>query len=275
MKKVVMLILLTMLAIGAVACTAAPKVSVSQPTPEPAVTADPSPSGASTPMPASTQGPDHMTEQTPAPTPDTEPEPFEEIGKIELTEGFYYIELNDVIKQRITGQSYPAQDSLISYDDLRYLRLLHYSFEGEVCEGEMIVHAKLADEVLEIFYELYKAQYPLTSVKLVDDFGADDYLSMEANNTSAFNYRFVTDSQSLSLHGYGAAIDINPMLNPFVDGDYVSPANGAQYADRSQNFAGKIDKKDLCYRLFTKRGWKWGGSWRSYKDYQHFFKDIR
>jgi hypothetical protein len=195
-----------------------------------------------------------------------------------LAEGFYAVELDDNVKARITGMSYPADDSnsAIHYADLRYLRILHYDFAGAVHEGELIVHRSLADEVLTIFYELYKAKYSLTSVNLVDNYGepGDDNVSMAANNTSAFNYRFVTGTRTLSRHSYGAAVDINPMLNPYLVGDRIAPENGAEYADRSRDFAGKIDHDDLCYQLFIAHGWSWGGDWNVDKDYQHFSKKI-
>ncbi|HBP38348.1 MAG TPA: hypothetical protein DD640_06345 [Clostridiales bacterium] len=195
-----------------------------------------------------------------------------------MTEGFYYIRLDDELKARITGLSYPADDTgcKITYDDLRYIRLLHYDFAGDVHEGELIVNARLADEVMAIFYELYLARYRLASVILVDEFGeaANDDLSMAANNTSAFNYRYVSGTTTLSRHSYGAAIDINPLYNPYIVGDKVSPENAAAYVDRTQDFPGKIDHDDLCYQLFIEHGWSWGGDWSGDKDYQHFSKKL-
>ncbi|MHB1315732.1 MAG: M15 family metallopeptidase [Christensenellales bacterium] len=237
-------------------------------------------------QPYVTPTPEHTPKPTPKPTlkptpkPTTAPtkQPSTDSEKVVIAEGFYYRKLDDALKKRITGMSYPADDSgaKISYDDLRYIKLLHYDFEGEMHEGELIVNRKLAKEVTQIFFELYKAKYPLTSVKLVDDYGepGNDNLSMAANNTSAFNYRFVTGTTKLSRHGYGAAIDINPMLNPYIDGERVAPENGADYVDRTQDFAGKIDHDDLCYKLFVKNGWTWGGDWSGDKDYQHFSKVI-
>lgn len=211
-------------------------------------------------------------ESEPAPS----PAPSADSGKVELTEGFCYIKLTDELKKRVTGKSYPEDDEdiKISYDDLRYIRLLHYDFNGNVQEGELIVNKKLADEVMEIFYELYKAKYPLTSVRLVDDYEGDDTLSTQANNTSAFNYRLVAGSKARSLHSYGTAIDINPKLNPYIKDGRVSPKGGEEYADRSRDFPGKIDHDDLVYKLFTGHGWEWGGDWKSVKDYQHFSKDL-
>ena len=98
---------------------------------------------------------------------------------------------------------------------------------------------------------------------------------MSDNNTSCFCYRVVSGTQKLSYHARGLAIDINPLYNPYIrhakDGSrIVEPANGKPYADRSKQFRYKINKGDLCYRLFIKHGFIWGGSWRTVKDYQHF-----
>ena len=102
---------------------------------------------------------------------------------------------------------------------------------------------------------------------------------MEANNTSCFNYRVVDGTTSLSKHALGCAIDINPFYNPYVvfdktgnGQDYISPKGSEIYADRSKDFAYKIDEQALCYRLFKEHGFTWGGDWNSCKDYQHFQK---
>ncbi len=223
-----------------------------------------------TPSPAASPTPTATPHVTPASTPDS--------GRVEIADGFYYQKLDDSLKERITGMSYPAndEDCVITYDDLRYIGLLYVDFDGKEHKGELIVHKKLAKEVTKIFRELYLARYPLACVRLVDDYGepGDDNLSMAANNTSAFNYRRVTGSKTLSRHSYGAAIDINPLYNPYIDGDRVAPENGAQYTDRSLDFPGKIDHDDPCYKLFIKNGWTWGGDWSGDKDYQHFSKDI-
>lgn len=216
---------------------------------------------------------------TPAPT--ATPDPYTDGSeKTVYREGFYHVPLNDALKLRITGMSFPEDpaDCPVRYEELRYLRILHVDFAGRTHTGELVVHHKLADEVLEIFAALYDAGYALTSVRLVDDFGepGDDTRSMAADNSSSFCCRRVTGAKHYSLHSYGMAVDINPMRNPYIRKDgSVSPANGEAYADRSKDFAGKIDENDLCYRLFTERGWNWGGTFKSEKDYQHFSKDIR
>ena len=108
--------------------------------------------------------------------------------------------------------------------------------------------------------------------RLIDDFDGDDVRSMEANNTSCFNYRTKTSGSSLSAHARGMAVDVNPLQNPYVKGEVVEPAAAAEFADRSVDFAHKITDDDLCCRLFRSRGFQWGGAWNSVKDYQHFEK---
>jgi hypothetical protein len=212
---------------------------------------------------------------TPKASPKATPAPSIKKDTVTVAEGFYYTKLTDGLKKRITGMSYPADGKAeISYDDLRYIKVRYYDFDGNVNEGELITDARLAGEVALIFHQLYEAKYPFTSIRLVDDYGepGDDNLSMAANNTSAFNYRYVTGTKKLSLHSYGDAIDINPMMNPYIADTRIAPPNGAQYADRTKHLPGMIDHDDLCYKLFTAHGWRWGGDSSGDKDYQHFSK---
>lgn len=187
---------------------------------------------------------------------------------------FYSEEPGAKVQQRIMGISYQENDN-ISLEELRYLRVLHVGFDGQTHIGELLVNQSIAEDVLEIMTELYENGYAIEKMVLVDDYSADDEQSMEDNNTSAFNYREIAGTSRMSRHSLGLAIDINPRYNPYVkqksNGETViSPVNGAEYADRSQEFAHKIDENDLCYRLFMEHGFTWGGSWNSVKDYQHF-----
>ena len=89
----------------------------------------------------------------------------------------------------------------------------------------------------------------------------------------------MTDTDHLSRHAYGLAIDVNPLYNPYVvynkDGiGKVSPATAADYADRSLDFPHKIDEDDLCCKLFIQHGFFWGGNWKNTRDYQHFQKTV-
>jgi hypothetical protein len=189
-----------------------------------------------------------------------------------IEESFYYTEITDEIKDRIVGKSYPSdvKNAKIGFEELNYLHILYYDFENEVQEGEIICNKAIRDDLLEVFQELYEAKYQLCSVRLVDDFDANDEMSMEANNTSCFNYREIRDTGVLSRHGLVLAIDINPLNNPCVIGDSYEPLTAGEFVDRSKDFDHKIDEDDLAYKLLTEHGFFWGGSWKSVKDYQHF-----
>lgn len=205
----------------------------------------------------------------------------QETSQYDASTAFYSTDLTEELKARITGKSYPdtAEPIQISYEELAYVHILHYDFEAQVQEGELICHREIAQDLVEIFHELYEHQYPIEKVWLIDEYNADDELSMADNNTSCFNYRTVSGKSKLSNHSYGCAIDINPLYNPYVrtrDGKVlVSPQNAGEYADRSADFPYKIDREDLCYRLFTEHGFEWGGAWNSSKDYQHFEKKLQ
>lgn len=193
---------------------------------------------------------------------------------------FYYEPLSENLIAYITGSSYPDDGSAqISLTDLNYVHILHYNFDGETSEGELICNSAIAQDLVEIFYELYAAEYQLEKVVLIDYYDADDTTSMVANNTSCFNYRNIDDTDKLSKHAFGLAIDVNPFYNPYIrftkdGGQIVSPESSEVYADRTQNFPYKIDADDLCCRLFLEHGFTWGGNWNSSKDYQHFQKTI-
>ena len=98
--------------------------------------------------------------------------------------------------------------------------------------------------------------------------------SMEDNNSSSFCYRKIVNTNKLSKHALGLAIDINPLYNPYVVKNKISPVSASVNKNRSQENNKYIKKGDVIYNAFTKRGWTWGGDWKDKKDYQHFEKDL-
>ena len=188
---------------------------------------------------------------------------------------FHISEIDAEIFKRIDGKSY-KKNCTLPLSELRYLRLLHKDFNGNTTAGELICNARIAAALLDIFQKLYESNYPIEKIRLIDEYDADDELSMRDNNSSCFNFRFVSHTNRISLHGYGLAVDINPLYNPYiktVDGKkIIAPDNSAAYEDRTKNFAHKIDEDDLCVKLFGEHGFLWGGNcWDDEKDYQHFF----
>lgn len=179
---------------------------------------------------------------------------------------------------RMSGKSFPS-DCTVPLKDLRFVKVLHYTADGRIRLGELVVNRAISEEIIEIFEELFAVRYPIEKMVLIDEYGADDIRSMTDNNSSAFNFRFVAGTKKLSNHSRGMAVDINPLFNPFVlkgkHGVIVSPKAGAQYADRNRHFTYKINPDDVCVRAFKKRGFEWGGDWKTRKDYQHFEKVCR
>ena len=188
-------------------------------------------------------------------------------------DGFLFISkpVPDAVKARMEGKSMPA-NATIGYEDLRYLTVFYYDFEGDIQKGEMVCNKAIAHDLLSIFTTLFSEAYPINSIRLVDDFDGDDEASMRANNTSCFNYRMVAGTKILSRHAMGMAVDVNPLQNPCVRGTRFRPSTAAEYVDRSKDFKHKIDHNDYCVKVFTAYGFRWGGRWASTKDYQHFEK---
>jgi D-alanyl-D-alanine carboxypeptidase len=177
--------------------------------------------------------------------------------------------IEGAVKKQITGSSW-RRGCPVPRRKLRLIRATHWDFQRDVEWGRVIVHKQEAGEMSRALRELFRARFPIRRMELIDRYGADDHRSMNADNTSAFNCRFVAGTNRWSEHAYGRAIDVNPIENPYVSGSHVSPPAGRPYADRSRNAKGMIHHGDKAFDAFRGVGWKWGGDWPGTKDYQHF-----
>lgn len=159
----------------------------------------------------------------------------------------------------------------------RLVDVLYYSFDGKIHKGQVVIDARLAEDIREVFRDALENKFPITSVIPIsnDRFFKDgkwneDEESMLSNNTSAFNYRTVTGGKSLSKHAYGFAIDINPAQNPYIKGNIVLPPKAVYDTRKPGTFA----YDSAIVKTFIRLGWTWGGNWESLKDYQHFEKVL-
>jgi len=173
-------------------------------------------------------------------------------------------------RARMSGVSW-HRGCPVGFADLRLLTVSHWGFDGRVRRGRLVVNRDAAAAMLGAMRTLYRLRFPIRRMRLVDAYGADDHRSMAADNTSAFNCRFVAGSAGVwSEHAYGRAIDVNPIENPYVTASgYVSPPAGAPYANRSHQQRGMIGG-GAAVDAFAAVGWEWGGDWPWPKDYQHF-----
>jgi len=192
-----------------------------------------------------------------------------------LPYGFTSSPITPEVEARIRGISY-LENCPVPLSSLRYLTVLHIGFDGQTHMGELIVHERIAPSVLEIFYRLYLAGYPIEKIRLIDDYNANDEASMTDNNTSAFCCRTIAGTDTLSLHSYGLAVDINPLYNPYVNGDLIAPAASAYDRETGTVFSPHfMTEDDYCVKLFQAYGFTWGGEWDGVKDYQHFEYNFR
>lgn len=155
-------------------------------------------------------------------------------------------------------------------EDLRRVEVNFHTFDGRVKRGVLVVNRDVAEQVSAIFTGIFKARFPMKSMKPIEEFGGDDNASMAANNTSAYNCRDASQANSNaydSPHANGRAVDINPVQNPWLDPrcDCFMPT--PRYAARTPG-RGKILEGGAVWKAFTKRGWIWQDL--STADYQHF-----
>ena len=195
----------------------------------------------------------------------------------------YKIKKGDRVYKKIYGKSFKS-NSAVSLSELRYIKTLHYDFDGKIRTGEIIVNQSIARDTMEVFRELYDAKYQIRKMRLVDNYYMDDGSGIEADarsmnddNTSGFNYRTVVGTNTISMHGYGRAIDVNPFENPWCPGGVLhsNQQKSAEYANRGINTG--VRKPHMIFLdseitgIFKKHGFRWLGETGT-RDYQHFEK---
>jgi len=162
----------------------------------------------------------------------------------------------------------------VSVSQLRLLTVSHWGFDGRVHTGRLVVNADAATPLLTVFRRLYALRFPIRRMVPVDAYGADDYRSIEADNTSSFNCRRATGSTHWSEHAYGEAVDLDPLENPYVENGRTSHPRSVPYLNRSRLRPGMVTPAVIA--AFRSIGWGWGGDWTgNVKDYQHFSRSGR
>ncbi len=177
------------------------------------------------------------------------------------------------IKARMIKCHSWRRDCPVPLKNLRYIQVKYHDFNGYDRVGELIVHQNIANDIVWVMEELYNIGYPIKQMRLVSDFNGNDWQSIEADNTSAFNCRKATGSKKWSKHAYGRAIDINPIENPYISKKgHISHKNSLKYRKRVASHRAVLLNRSQATMIFKKYGFRWGGDWRYTKDYQHFSK---
>lgn len=158
----------------------------------------------------------------------------------------------------------------VDRDGLAWVRVAFHGFDGTRHTGELLVASAVADDLVGVFRELWRARVPFEELRITDADELDAPPTGDGNTTGAFVCRAVTGGSSYSQHAFGLAVDVNPFQNPYTKGDVVLPELASSYLDRSWVRPGTITPDGPVVRAFARIGWGWGGSWSSLKDYQHF-----
>ena len=160
----------------------------------------------------------------------------------------------------------------VSPSRLRRVRLTYWGFDGRAHTGALIANQDAVPDLVQVFSRLYAAHFPIRRLRPIDAYGGNDERSLEADNTAAFNCRYVIGPgpRRWSVHAYGEAIDINPVENPYLESGRVHPRAGRAYLDRARVRPGMAYRGGVLVRAFAAVGWQWGGRWTGSPDYQHF-----
>ena len=172
------------------------------------------------------------------------------------------------------GASWREHARCPAFGALALVRVTHVGMDGAPHEGELVVAAAIAEDVVRAFERIFAARFPIERMVRIDAYGADDDRSMADNNTSGFCFRTIAGTESLSLHAFGTAIDINPLQNPYIKGERIAPPAASAFLDRGDVRPGMIVRPGPVTDAFDAIGWEWGGDWTRAKDYQHFAIDL-
>lgn len=173
------------------------------------------------------------------------------------------VDSNLTFEQAIQGSKAPKHiiDSLVLID------VLYFSDDKKIHKGQVLINKIVEKDIRDIFEMMLKMQFTIKKVIPINNYNWSDEKSMEDNNTSAFNYRFISGTQRLSNHSFGRAVDINPKWNPVIYKDgKLSPKNGSYDLNRP----GTFHLEHPVVNEFKSRKWRWGGQFNKYQDMHHF-----
>lgn len=181
------------------------------------------------------------------------------------------LEIPEPMRERMRGTTWHEELPSPRLEELRLLLIPYLDFGNKEQLGQLVTAEDLATQVQTIFAELFANEFPIDSMRPMIDFDGDDGRSMAANNTSCFNSRRIINTERISVHSYGAAIDINPVQNPIIRDGKHRPEAGGAYLDRTHLRPGMIVPGCKALEIFADAGWAWGGDWDHPKDYHHLY----
>jgi hypothetical protein len=219
-------------------------------------------------------GPDGKT-ALPQPTPpELQDRQFETIDYLPTPDGQFASTIQPV-PDDVLARSTWSEECPVTRDELAYLTVSHYGFDGKVHTGELIVNASVAEDIVSVFHELYDARFPIEEMRVTSEADLEAPPTGDGNDTGSFVCRPTVGATSWSQHAYGLAVDVNPFQNPYVNGDVIIPELASSYTDRDWVRPGMIFDGDAVVQAFADVGWTWGGDWNTLKDRMHFSQNGR
>jgi hypothetical protein len=163
----------------------------------------------------------------------------------------------------------------VTLDELRYVTVSFWGFDERAHTGELIVNARFAEDIVDVFRRLFDARFPIEEMRVIRAEEIDAHPTGDGNTTTSFVCRPAVGSGSWSRHAYGLAVDVNPFHNPYLKGDLVLPELASAYLNRDDHRPGMILPDDAVVNAFGDMGWAWGGNWNTLLDYMHFSDNGR
>ena len=183
--------------------------------------------------------------------------------------------LSEDDKKQMVRNSVWSEECPVPLDRLSVVSIRFRNFEGEVKnDGKLIIFDVLAPTIVDLFEHLREIEFPIKSIRPLHEYGGDDEASMDDNNSSCFNFRTIPGGGAISMHGYGMAIDINPLQNPFVTFNEkegtakIKPKRGWEFLNRHNLKMGMVE--EIAAGIQSSGFTVWGGRWTTPVDYHHF-----
>ena len=170
----------------------------------------------------------------------------------------------------VVARSSWTEQCPVTLDQLAYVTVSHFGFDGRFHTGELLVNAEVAEGIVGVFRTLHESRFPIEQMRVIRAEEIDAPPTGDWNDTTSFVCRPAVGSRSWSQHAYGLAVDINPFHNPYLKGDLVLPELASAYVARDEVRPGMIGSDSVVVEAFADIGWPWGGNWNTLKDWMHF-----
>lgn len=170
--------------------------------------------------------------------------------------------ISNAVWRTMVGRSWHS-GCPVGRSGLRIIRVNYWGYDGYRYRGEVVAATSAADNMARALATMYRERFPIRAMYRVDRFGwssrlkgADDYRSMAADNTSAFNCRDVVGRPGVrSPHSYGRSLDVNPWENPYRSQQGTVP--NSWWPSRSHPLVAWRSRDHQVVRIMARHGLRW------------------